>query len=203
EWSEQPESEYPDENNQLTDGLKGSLDRSDPAWVGHIKGKTREVVFDLGEKKSIKRIKAHFLQDYPENAILVPLRVSMYVSNDKENWATLDHISTKLLWGAGPPRDETFTWDGEEDGFFNFESDSTMAYARYVKVAFQMHGTQWSFIDEIEVMGVDEKTNEATSIPSENPSFLDAGTDTAGINNLALMYNGYYDNGIGNWEKDA
>src|SRR5699024_10390810 len=176
---------------------------SDPAWVGHIKGKTREVVFDLEEKKSIESIQAHFLQDYPENEVLVPLRVSIYVSDDKSNWATLGHFSTELLWGEGPPRDETFSWNGEEDGFLNFESDATMAYARYVKVAFQMHGTQWSFIDEVEITGTDGKLDEAVSVPPENPEFLEASEDTANINNLALLYNGYYDSGIENWKKDS
>lgn len=203
EWSEEPHPDYPDEGNQLTDGIKGTLDKSDPAWVGHIKGKTREVVFDLEEKKSIESIQAHFLQDYPENEVLVPLRVSIYVSDDKSNWATLGHFSTELLWGEGPPRDETFSWNGEEDGFLKFESDATMAYARYVKVAFQMHGTQWSFIDEVEITGTDGKLEEAVSVPPENPEFLEAGEDTANINNLALLYNGYYDSGIGNWKKDS
>lgn len=203
EWSEQPDSRYPDTGNQLTDGEYGNLDRLDPAWIGHIQGKEREVVFDLGEKKSISSIRAHFLQDYPTNEILVPLRVSMYVSNDKETWGTLAHMPTELLWGGGLPREEFFVWDGSEDGFLNKQSDDTMAYARYVKVAFQMHGTQWSLLDEIEIWGTDGKIEGAVSIPGEEPMYLEPSEDTADIHNLALMYNGHYDNGNGDLTKEG
>lgn len=112
EWSEEPEASRPDVGYKLTDGKYGTLDMNDPAWVGHLRGKTREVVFDLGEEKSIGKITAHFFQDYPTNSILVPLTVSMYVSDDKENWGLLSHNPTQLLWGEGPPRQETFEWDG-------------------------------------------------------------------------------------------
>ncbi|KHF35200.1 hypothetical protein CM49_02541 [Paenibacillus sp. P1XP2] len=116
EWSEAPDVSRPDGGNKLTDGKYGKLDMNDPAWVGHVRGKTREVVFDLGEEKSIGKIKAHFLQDYPANSILVPLTVSMYVSDDKENWGLLSHNATQLLWGEGPPRQETFEWDAAGTG---------------------------------------------------------------------------------------
>ena len=99
EWSEEPETSRPDDGYKLTDGQYGTLDMNDPAWVGHQRGKTREVVFDLGEEKSIGKITAHFFQDYPTNSILVPLTVSMYVSDDKENWGLLSHKATQLLWG--------------------------------------------------------------------------------------------------------
>lgn len=89
EWSEEPEASRPDGGYKLTDGKYGTLDMNDPAWVGHQRGKTREVVFDLGEEKSIGKITAHFFQDYPTNSILVPLTVSMYVSDDKEHWGLL------------------------------------------------------------------------------------------------------------------
>ncbi|WP_258394744.1 hypothetical protein [Paenibacillus sp. MDMC362] len=65
EWSEEPEASHPDDGYKLTDGKYGTLDMNDPAWVGHQRGKTREVVFDLGEEKSIGKITAHFFQDYP------------------------------------------------------------------------------------------------------------------------------------------
>ena len=55
EWSEAPEASHPDDGYKLTDGKYGALDMNDPAWVGHLRGKAREVVFDLGEEKSIER----------------------------------------------------------------------------------------------------------------------------------------------------
>jgi hypothetical protein len=202
EWSEAPEAKYPDDHNKLTDGIYGNLDMSDPAWVGHVRKMTREVVFDLGEKKSISNIKARFLQDWPTNTMLVPLTVSMYVSDDKENWGTLSHNSTKLLWGDGPPREEVYDWDGHRDGIKSGNSDAEMAYARYVKVTFSMHTRAWTFIDEIEIWGADGKVEGAEEVAAQQPSYLEPGEATGGIRHLGLLYNGQYANDKGTWTKD-
>ncbi|WP_260612195.1 DUF4855 domain-containing protein [Paenibacillus popilliae] len=178
------------------------MDRNDPAWVGHVRGKAREVVFDLGEAKSIGKISARFFQDFPTNSILVPLEVSMYVSDDKENWGLLSHNATQLLWGSGPPRQETFTWDGSRDGINGGKTDGKLAYARYVKVIFTMHPSQWEYIDEVEITGTDGKVDGAATVPTEQPHFLEPGEATAGIRNLNLLYNGQYANGLGDWSKE-
>lgn len=60
EWSEAPEAKYPDDHNKLTDGIYGKLDMSDPAWVGHVKKMTREVVFDLGRRNLSRALKRDF-----------------------------------------------------------------------------------------------------------------------------------------------
>ncbi|WP_018755915.1 DUF4855 domain-containing protein [Paenibacillus terrigena] len=202
EWSEAPEASHPDDGHKLTDGKYAKLDMNDPAWVGHLRGKSREVVFDLGKEKSIGKISAHFFQDYPTNSILVPLTVSMYVSDDKANWGLLSHNATQLLWGEGPPRQETFVWDGSRDGIKGGNTDGKMAYARYVKVIFTMHQSQWEYIDEIEIMGTDGELSGAVKVPAEQPHFLAPGEATAGIRNLNLLYNGQYDNGLGDWKKE-
>ncbi|MCY9530863.1 DUF4855 domain-containing protein [Paenibacillus alvei] len=202
EWSEQPDASHPDDGYKLTDGKYGKLDRNDPAWVGHVRGKAREVVFDLGEAKSIGKISARFFQDFPTNSILVPLEVSMYVSDDKENWGLLSHNATQLLWGSGPPRQETFTWDGSRDGINGGKTDGKLAYARYVKVIFTMHPSQWEYIDEVEIMGTDGKVDGAVTVLTEQPHFLEPGEATAGIRNLNLLYNGQYANGLGDWSKE-
>lgn len=202
EWSEAPDPSHPDAGNKLTDGKYGQLDMNDPAWVGHVRGKAREVVFDLGEEKSIGKITAHFFQDYPANSILVPLTVSMYVSDDKENWGLLSHNATQLLWGEGPPRQETFAWEGSRDGIQGGSADGKLAYARYVKVIFTMHPTLWEYIDEIEIMGTDGKMDGAVKVPAEQPHFLEPGEATGGIRNLNLLYNGQYADGLGDWTKE-
>ncbi|WP_052759391.1 DUF4855 domain-containing protein [Paenibacillus sp. DMB20] len=201
EWSQGPEASHPDDSKKLTDGIYGGLDISDPAWVGHVNKMTREVIFDLGEPKSISNIKARFLQDWPTKS-LVPLTVSMYVSDDKENWGTLSHNATQLLWGDGPPRQEIFEWDGSRDGIRSGNLDAEMAYARYVKVTFTMHTRAWTFIDEIEITGADGKLEGAVTVPAEQPAFLEPGEATAGIRNLGLLYNGHYPNDKGTWMKD-
>ncbi|MCM3340570.1 DUF4855 domain-containing protein [Paenibacillus sp. MER TA 81-3] len=192
EWSEAPESSYPDPGNKLTDGKIGGLNVLDPAWVGSLHKTTREIVLDLGERKSISSVKAHFLQDWPSSAILFPLTVSVYVSDDKEHWGTIAHRATEHLWVDGPPVDQYYVWDGSKDGIPTAGSDAVMAYARYVKVTFSMHPRAWSFIDEIEVWGADGKAEGAKSVPSETFHYLQPGEPTAGIRNLSLIYNGYY-----------
>ncbi|MFD0698057.1 DUF4855 domain-containing protein [Paenibacillus sp. GCM10027628] len=202
EWSEAPEPGYPDTGNKLTDGKIGSSNVLDPAWVGNLHKKTREIVFDLGESKSISSIKAHFLQDWPGSAILFPLTVSMYVSDDKEHWGTLSHKATEHLWSDGPPVDQYYVWDGSKDGVERPGPDASAAYARYVKVTFSMHSRAWSFIDEIEIWGTDGKVKGAKKVKADPFTYLQAGKDTAGISNLSLLYNGYYANGDGNWTKE-
>ncbi|NYH92491.1 DUF4855 domain-containing protein [Actinopolymorpha rutila] len=201
-WSQAPDAAYPDDGRELTDGHYGSLDRNDPAWVGHTKGETREVVIDLGSRKSVSRIDAHFLQDWPASSILVPLTVSMYVSQDSKSWALLAHKSTQLLWGDGPPRDETYFWDGVVDGFPDRNDEGTMAYARYVKVMFSVHTRASQLLDEVEVLGFDGRTKQAATPRPDHTAYLTPGTSTAGISDLALLYNGHYESGKGNWTKD-
>ncbi|HAG00229.1 DUF4855 domain-containing protein [Paenibacillus lactis] len=200
-WSEAPESAYPDPGNKLNDGVFGTRNVLDPAWVGHLRKKTREVVFDLGEPKSISGIKAHFLQDWPGSAVLFPLTVSMYVSDDNVHWATLTHKATQTLWIDGPPVDETYAWDAGADGVPGAE-DATHAYARYVKVTFTMHTRAWTFIDEIEITGTDGQSKGAVRVPPEEFKMLAPGEATAGIRDLSLLYNGHYANGDGDWSKE-
>ncbi|WP_229106577.1 DUF4855 domain-containing protein [Paenibacillus sp. 1001270B_150601_E10] len=202
-WSEAPESTYPDPGNKLIDGQKGSVNVLDPAWVGHIRKQAREIHFDLGASKSISSIKVHFLQDWPSSAILFPLTVSMYVSDDQQNWALLSHKATEKLWVDGPPVDQYYTWNGSQDGIADSTTGATMAYARYVKVVFTMHTRAWSFIDEVEIMGADGKLAQAETIPTKPFAYQQTGADTAGINNLTLLYNGHYSNGDGDWTKDS
>ncbi|NRF96059.1 DUF4855 domain-containing protein [Paenibacillus frigoriresistens] len=202
EWSETPESSYPDTGNKLTDGIIGGLNVLDPAWTGHLHKKTREIVFDLGSSKSISSIKAHFLQDWLGSAILFPLTVSMYASDDKQHWGTLANKATEHLWSDGPPVDQYYVWDGNKDGVEKPGHDATMAYARYIKVTFSMHPRAWSFIDEIEIWGTDGKAKGAKMVHADPFTYLQPGKDTAGISNLSLLYNGYYVNGEGNWTKE-
>lgn len=200
-WSEAPEANYPDPGHKLNDGIHGTRNVLDSAWVGHIRKKTREVVFDLGEAKSISGINARFLQDWPGSAILFPLTVSMYVSDDNVHWANLTNKATQTLWVDGPPVDETYAWDSQTDGVPGFE-DGKFAYARYVKVSFTMHTRAWTFIDEIEIMGTDGKAAGAVQLPPQEFKYLQPGEATAGIHDLSLLYNGHYANGDGDWSKE-
>ncbi|MCQ6558611.1 DUF4855 domain-containing protein [Paenibacillus mendelii] len=191
---------YPDSGNELTDGVYGSLDFMDPAWQGHLRGITRELVFDLQDYKSIHAVKAHFIQDSGVG-IFYPNTVSMYVSDDGVNWATLKDMNSVIpLWTPGPATDQDFVWDITEDGLPKGNKNAQAVYTRYVKITFM---TQvWTFIDEIEIMGVDGKANHAAKLKPEQPAYLQPGKATDGIRNLALLYNGHYASGAGDWTKD-
>jgi len=192
EWSKLPDSAHSDNGTKLTDGMKGSLNVNDPQWVGQ-KGKvTREIVFDLGASKSISSIKTHFLQHWPDASTLFPLTVSMYASNDKQSWGKLVNKATEKFWVDGPPVDQNYTWDARGDGVPAIEGNVDMVYARYVKVTFTLHPRALSLLDEVEIWGADGKVQGAMVVPADTVDYLKPGAATAGINNLSLLYNGYY-----------
>ncbi|UVI33489.1 DUF4855 domain-containing protein [Paenibacillus spongiae] len=200
QFSAAPYEGYPDSGNELTDGVYASMEFSDSAWQGHLRGMTREVVFDLQDFKSINAVKTHFIQD-TGNGIFYPNTVSMYVSDDGVNWAPLSHKNTAIpLWLPGSPTDQTFVWDIAADGLPKEKKNAEFVYTRYVKVTFM---TQvWTFLDEIEIWGIDDKAQHAVKLKPEEPAYLQPGKATGGIRNLALLYNGHYDSGAGDWTKD-
>ncbi|MBB5977953.1 DUF4855 domain-containing protein [Kribbella solani] len=200
-WSDAPDADRPDRGGQLTDGKLGALDVDDPAWVGSTRGKTREVTIDLGAPKSITGVRARFLQDWPARSTLVPLNVSFAVSTSGRTWSTVGRQATQLLWGDGPARDEWFSWAEERDGVPD-QPQATAAYGRYVKVSFSVHTRAAQLIDEIQVQGEDGRIRGAVTPAPDKPHYLKPGADTAGIKDLALIYNGQYENGRGDWTAD-
>jgi len=200
EFKGEPNAARPDKDFQLTNGNEVIKDSSDPSWVGFKTQQSPEIIFDLGEKKSLTSIKARFLQDWPKVS-LVPLSVSFYVSDDGENWAELTSKATQLLWWD-TTQTETFAWDGQKDGIKGLEPNANIAYAKYVKVSFPLHTHAWSLIDEIEIWGTDGKADGAITVPPSQFGFLQPGEATGGIHNLGLLYNGHYPDGKGNWSVE-
>ncbi|OME77393.1 hypothetical protein BK120_26080 [Paenibacillus sp. FSL A5-0031] len=202
-WSEQPEDAFPDDGTKLTDGNAADLSRNSGNWVGHRNMKSRSVVFDLGEQKTIQEVNARFLHDWPNNETLVPLTVSFYVSDDEVNWGVLSHNATKLLWGDQTDI-ETFTWDGSTETGAVKRGDYTegLVYARYVKVVFSMHPRAWSMIDEVTIIGADGLIVGAEPVQPEPYGLQQSGDATGGIQNLGLLYNGHYPDGKGTWTKE-
>jgi len=202
-WSEQPEGAFPDDGTKLTDGNAADPSRDSGNWVGHRSKKSRSVVFDLGEQKTIQEVNARFLHDWPNNETLVPLTVSFYVSDDGLNWGILSHNATQLLWGD-QTNIETFTWDGSAETGVVRRGDYTEGpvYARYVKVVFSMHSRAWSMIDEVTITGADGLIDGAQTVQPEPYGLQQPGNDTGGIENLGLLYNGHYADGTGTWTKE-
>ena len=63
----------------------------------------------------------------------------------------------------------------------------------------------WCFIDEIRVLGEKGVTDDAVSLPIDGEivkTYMQKGPHTAGIGNLVLLYNGYYEDGSGNWTAE-
>lgn len=199
-WSEQPEPSYGDAGNKLTDGKYGSTLFTDPAWTGHLRKSTRSVIFDLGEKKSIARIQAHFLQD-SSVGIAYPNTVSMYASNDGSQWGTLAHIpSREVRWAEVPAGAQNYIWDGSEDGLVQHHPNATMAYAQYVKVTFTTD--VFVFLDEIEIWGTDGKLNKAKQVSADRLAYHEPGKATGGMRNLVLLNNENGPSGADRWTKD-
>ncbi|MFF2886113.1 DUF4855 domain-containing protein [Paenibacillus sp. NPDC057967] len=202
-WSDQPEDAFPDDGTKLTDGNAADPSRNSGNWVGHRYKKSRSVVFDLGEQKTIQEVNARFLQDWPNNETLVPLTVSFYVSDDGVDWGVLSHNATQMLWGDQTDI-ETYTWDGSAETGVVKRGDYTegLVYARYVKVVFSMHSRAWSMIDEVTITGADGLVAGAQTVQPEPYGLLQPGDATGGIENLGLLYNGHYADGTGTWTKE-
>lgn len=199
-FSEAPSNDYPDSGNELTDGQYANLEFWDQRWQGHARGKTRSVTFDLGDKKSVSRIKAHFLHDTGPG-IMLPMTVSYYASMDGENWGLISHVGAKTsFWKWSDPKLHDFIWDGSIDGLPLGNPNKTIAYARYIKVTFTME--MFVFIDEIEIWGVDGKVKGAKALPKDKTGYLKPGEATGGIRDLVLIPNSYYPDNMGDWTKE-
>ncbi|WP_409345328.1 DUF4855 domain-containing protein [Paenibacillus sp. MBLB4367] len=200
-YSDPPSENYPDSGTKLTDGKYADPSAFwDANWMAFLRGKTREITFDLGESKSIGRINAHFLYDHAAG-IYTPNIASFYVSEDGTNWAPVKHMNSPMpLWTPSTAAGYDYSWNGETDGVPHGDQHATMAYARYVKIAVT---TQiWVFMDEVEIWGADGKAKHAKKLKPEMPAYLQPGESTAGIRDLVLLYNGFYESGAGNWKKE-
>ncbi len=213
EWSRDPLESYPDHDNKaLIDGESGSEVLSQGNWVGHQYKDYREVIFDLGSEKTVEKVTANFLQDWPEESrggsnVLIPLTVSFMASNDKENWQVLSHNALNTLWRDGKFI-EKFQWDGSpEPALSNDESDDNKDFlnvprltytegkvkTRYVKVIFSLHSRAMSMIDEVQIFGYDESQTDAKELDKFVANeFIAPGEATNGLNHMGLLYNGYY-----------
>ncbi len=202
---------YPDTNNsELTDGIHGTTNYMDPAWVGHNyreygptgETKYRELlksyIVDLGELKTITSVKATFLGS-PGAGFNTPAYIDTLVSVDGYNWMKLTNNDTASKWPSGV---QEYGWHANgTDGLDRDMTDGAqMVVARYVRVAWQLITT--TMIDEIEVYGYDEiKSGEgimsaeevaSRATPHDNGGDYLTPEETGGIHDLLLCYNGWY-----------
>ena len=212
----EPSNSYPDSTgHELTDGVKGNTNASNSAWSGYYQtssptGKPvdrwplKSVVIDLGGTKSINSIKGTFLTSSSAGAGQ-PTMVCTFASMDGTNWMPMSRTSIIDQWSSGI---HTYGWHvSNTNGLYTDLSwdDNSVYRAKYVRFDFQTRGL--NLIDEIEVTGVDGEA--AGSLPPGNLTTLDnstnyqkPGTATAGIQDMVLCYNGYYDGNTGDWNAE-
>ena len=189
-----------EEQTQLTDGLRASLDPNDAQWVRFTKGTTRGIIIDLGAEKSVERVSIRFLQ-VSDQKMFFPAVVSLFASADGLEWGLAAHIPSKMqVWHAGPPHDQFYVWEGQTDGLRTGDGRAGAFAARYVKITFTSDLNLMT--DGLEVWGTDEMTQATGRTAPCSLAYMQPGEHSAGIRDLMLLYNGYYKNGSGNWEKD-
>lgn len=197
---------YPDTGNKLTDGQIAGTNFKDEKWTGYLRGEETAFIFDLGVVKSVNQIKANALH-YLSTGISLPRHMTIYISEDGEHWGQLLNRKTDpdLMWMTGSSK-SVFQWDGATDGLPPGNAQSDIVLARYVKVSFQ--ALVWLFIDEIEIWGTDGQAPTAVHLqpdynaPAGPLGYGMPGAHTGNINDLVLIYNGYYASGVGNWKKE-
>ena len=130
---------YPDTGGvELTDGILGSTDFTDPAWQGRATTKVYSFTIDLGAEQVIREIRSNWLQDEPP-AILLPKQVSCWVSDDNVNFTAVGTVKKPSLG------DGTLSW-------WYTLTDLTGVNGRYVQLQVKPGSNAgWTFIDEIEV----------------------------------------------------
>lgn len=130
---------YPDTGGvELTDGILGSTDFTDPAWQGRATTKAYSFTIDLGSEQVIKEIRSNWLQDEPPS-IFLPQSVTCLVSSDNVNFTAVGTVKKPSLG------DDTLSW-------WYTLTDLTGVNGRYVQVQVKPGwNAGWTFIDEIEV----------------------------------------------------
>lgn len=184
--STNPRDTWPDTGGkELTDGKYASKKYTDSAWQGHHindeTSKTRSVVFDLEEPKSIKKISANFLHD-PNTGIRFPLKTTIEVSNDNQQWHELSEVLSKKSLGYEYIATQPFFWDGDKDGV-PAQKTMNMVYAQYVRISFILD-SPWVFIDEVEIIGTDGKAESAWEVPTQESTSNSENTTIQEISTL-------------------
>ncbi|MGA2200528.1 MAG: DUF4434 domain-containing protein [Terriglobales bacterium] len=130
---------YPDTGGvELTDGILGSTDFTDPAWQGRATTKIYSFTIDLGAVQAIKEIRSNWLQDEPP-AIFLPQSVTCSVSDDNVNFTAVGTVNKPSLG------DGTLSW-------WYTLTNLTGVNGRYVQVQVKPGwNAGWTFIDQIEV----------------------------------------------------
>ena len=153
-----PEPQYPDTNGtELTDGVYAGSAFWDSGWQGHAYNNERDFIIDLGDMKSIAKIRANFLND-SGSGINGPASVAISVSSDGVSWAHVADVA-KPTSQNGPV---LYEWDISQQGLPSHQPQGDFIYAQYVKLHITLN--VWAFIDEIEVRGAEGHMDNAVEL---------------------------------------
>ena len=198
------DSSYPDpKKTKLTDGVEATEDYLDAPWTAYSEGPYREFVIDLGEICSVSEVEFNNLSNDGISAKM-PGAVDVSFSKDKTSWSTLKN-SFLIPERPSEIAKVLYNWKAADDPYVPKAEgkDTAKVEARYVKLHVPMQN--WCFIDEIRVLGEKGVTDDAVSLPIDGDvvkTYMQKGPHTAGIGNLVLLYNGYYEDGSGNWTAE-
>lgn len=189
------DSSYPDpKKTKLTDGVEATADYLDAPWTAYSEGAYREFVIDLGEICSVSEVEFNNLSN-DGIAAKMPGSVDVSFSKDNASWSTLKNA---FLIPDRPTEvaKVLYNWKAADDPYVPKADGQATAKveARYVKLHVPMQN--WCFIDEIRVLGEKGVTDDAVSLPIDGEivkTYMQKGPHTAGIGNLVLLYNGYYE----------
>ena len=133
--------------NNLTDGLLGSIENFRDGYYQGFFGTDMEVIIDLGNIITFSKIQTTFFQSYL-SWIILPASVSYAISNDGENFEKIETISNTIPI--------------MQEGKFkhNFSSETKKKKGQYVKITAKTIGrlpeehpaagsNTWIFADEI------------------------------------------------------
>jgi len=134
-------------DNNLTDGLLGSIENFRDGYYQGFSGTDFEVVIDLGETTTFSSIQTTFFQYYL-SWIVLPTVVSYAVSEDGENFTEIASLKHNI----------PLMREGKFKHTFSFEKENTKA--KYLKVSAKTVGKlpqehpaagsdAWIFVDEI------------------------------------------------------
>ena len=186
---------YPDTSSELTNGKYASEKYSDREWTGFAQGFEREVIVDLGENCSLRKLSANFLR-CSAAGIKLPRWVKFEISQDGLRWEEAGRAEYPLK-----PYDVV-------DKTVKYEIEELNLAGRFVRYTIPVE--VWIFIDEVEAIGFEGIQDDARLVQGEVDQKLRTGEyikqgaiEAGGAKHIMLIYTGHHsDKTIPTWTVD-
>src|SRR5262249_24959634 len=134
-WSTPPSGQYPDNGNELMDGLVGDpKDPRDPAWIGVVGAV--DVTFDFGLPQPIDWVAVHVLSNR-QWGIFFPTAIELYCLDPDNGWGT---ASSAPIDPMAPSAEGMLA-----------NHDPLGKRCRRLEVWLDNSAANWTFLSEIEI----------------------------------------------------